>query len=176
MKSVFFAFAFVAISSVAQAEAPVIFKVTVEPKEFQYSISKNPRTFFDDDSVANRLFDVSILNISQEPQQFDYWSCSYGMNWDVSDARVSVGPGICESNYPTRIVLKPGESFKRKMQLTLDQPLGTEIELQLSFRPYMRGDPKTIPKTQEDFGRLRGTGTRMKVSYPANRIKIHVVE
>ena len=83
---------------------------------------------------ANLDISTRIINVSDVDQRISVWNCSYGYSWVASSPAIVSGLEGCLSNYDTEIILKPGEEYKRHLQIAVSSKAKTgPLTFQMGF-------------------------------------------
>ena len=85
----------------------------------------------------NELLSVStiIRNTSREDQSFVAWACGYGRQWTSDSLSAQVNHGEpCLANALVKVKLKPGNSYQKKIQVSVTLPAAGAPQEAVTFR------------------------------------------
>jgi hypothetical protein len=75
-----------------------------------------------------------IRNVSKKEQSLVAWTCSYPAQWTSDNPSVR-NPGIlCAQNVRSKIQLKPGGTYERKLRFAMEPAAGMERDNSVTFR------------------------------------------
>jgi hypothetical protein len=84
----------------------------------------------------------TVRNITNERQHVLVWSCGRSRNWQPDSDAVTFFRFSCESNYPQRMRLEPGEEITHHLPVTVALKNNARaVRFRLAFVPYVTRDP-----------------------------------
>lgn len=89
------------------------------PLKIEISLDEHSSSKKLDINPASLTIATKITNISNDDQKIPVWICSYGWSWVASSPAIISGLEGCLKNYDEVITLKPGEEYKRDLQIAV---------------------------------------------------------
>jgi hypothetical protein len=82
-------------------------------------------------------FDVvlRVVNSSNRTQSFGVMSGSWPQQWKTNNSCIAQKPWICFSNYPYTEILRPGETYERKLTVFVVKCDASVVSFKLGFTP-----------------------------------------
>ena len=117
---------------------------------------------------TNEVFKVAlnIQNATSMNQTIYVWSCSWYWNWKVSNSSIRIPGWTCYENWPTKVEIKPGNSYVQELGLVIRNPAPKGI---IKFR---MGLTSCDPKTEDNISNLKMLSSQ---TYWSNEVTIDLI-
>ncbi len=111
----------------------------VSPLQITISLKSDPTYEYEMRHTQGRFAVITeIINVHDQEQNFQVWSCSYGLSWISDREEILTGLESCPANILQNISLKPQEKYRRNLTVALAKgdKRGT-LDFKLAFIPKL---------------------------------------
>ena len=145
---------------VSQTNEPSPFKITVTPTKKEFHINE----------IIS--IHIKIENVTKVDQSVVMWSCSWWMQFPITNEQLRIWPGyICDSNVPLAVDIPPGKPCERELKLVVSGPVPTN---RISFR--VRFVPLDYTGWRSENGQIVFPIVKdSKTSYLSDEATIHLI-